>query len=88
MHPAGHDPHDDHLARLQRRLTAVSRRLEGKARPVRDRLEALGTAGLFALAAQEELRAERAEGPRRTAHHAAAQAAERLAEQRLGHPAG
>ena len=91
MLPGGHDPSedlpDDHLARLQRRLTAVSRRLEGKSRPVRDRLEALGTPGLFALAADEELRAERTQGPRRAAHRAAAQAAERLAEQRIGHPA-
>jgi hypothetical protein len=79
------DPPDDDLERLQRRLTGVRRRLDAQADPVRERLEACGTAGLFALAAEEQRLADRTEGRRSAAHLAAARAAERLAEERLGH---
>jgi hypothetical protein len=88
MERDGHDPLDDDLARLRRRLAGVRRRLEAQAGSARRRMDALAPAGLFALAAEEERRAEFAQGQRRAAHRAAAQAAERLAEERLGcHPA-
>jgi hypothetical protein len=79
------DPLDDDLARLQQRLTGVRRRLEAQAGPVRERLEALGTAGLFALAAEEQWLADHSDGRCSAAHLGAGRAAERLAEERLGH---
>jgi hypothetical protein len=69
------------LSRLAEELGAVRRRLSAQARPVRAKLEALGPAGLFALAADEHRKADASEDvDERRVHLGAARAAEALAD--------
>jgi hypothetical protein len=69
------------LDRVTDDLKDLERRLEARARPVRTRLDHLGTAGLYALAAEEQRAAELArEESRRRLHTAAAVAAQTLAD--------
>lgn len=76
---------DMDLSQLERSLKAAAARLEAQAAPTRARLEALGPAGLFAMAAAEQRAADRAvDADQRRLHALAARAAQTLAEDLLG----
>ncbi|MCW3000609.1 MAG: hypothetical protein JWN65_4158 [Solirubrobacterales bacterium] len=69
------------LHRVTDDLKDVAQRLETHARPVRVRMDALGAAGLYALAAGEQRVADQAgDEDRRRVHAAAANAAQSLAD--------
>jgi len=69
------------LGDLAGRLQAVRERLDAQAAPTRERLLALGPAGLFAVAAAEQRLADTTQDrQRRRVHVVAANAAQRLGE--------
>jgi hypothetical protein len=75
---------DMDLSSVESHLKAVEARLEAAAAPTRAKLEALGPAGLFALAASEQARAEvEVDRAARRVRLVAARAAQTLAEQQL-----
>jgi hypothetical protein len=72
------------LHRIADDLKQLEQRLERQAAPVRARLEWLGTAGLYAMAAEELRIAEASSDPQAAAlHRGAAVAAEALADHLL-----
>jgi hypothetical protein len=75
------------LRRVTDDLKDLERRLEAQTRPVRARLDSLGPVGLYAVAAEEQRAADLAhdEGRRRL-HHAAAIAAQALADRAAREP--
>lgn len=75
---------DMDLSDVERSLKAVAARLEAQAQPTRDRLEALGPVGLFAMAAAEQRAADHAmAADERRLHLLAARAAQTLAEDQV-----
>jgi hypothetical protein len=75
------DDADAKLAELERNIRDLRDRLDTIAAPLQSRMEALGPAGLFALAAEEATRAEcEYHHARRRLHLDAARAAEALAD--------
>jgi hypothetical protein len=72
---------DAKLAELERNMRELRDRLDTMAAPLQARMQALGPAGLFALAAAEGRRADREyHHARRRLHLEAARAAETLAD--------